>query len=68
VSIPVQYQITNLAAWAYINEDPITLLTNIAERAVVLYLASANFDDLMSRGRGAAAEALRKKSSRRRTP
>jgi membrane protease subunit HflK len=59
VSIPVQYQITNLAAWAYINEDPITLLTNISERAVVLYLASANFDDLMSRGRGAAAEALR---------
>jgi regulator of protease activity HflC (stomatin/prohibitin superfamily) len=59
VSIPVQYQITNLATWAYINEDPITLLTNIAERAVVLYLASANFDDLMSRGRGTAAEALR---------
>jgi modulator of FtsH protease HflK len=60
VSIPVHYQITNLATWAYINEDPITLLTNIAEREVVLYLASANFDDLMSRGRGAAAEALRK--------
>lgn len=59
VSIPVQYQITNLAAWAYINEDPVTLLTNIAEREVVLYLAGANFDDLMSRGRGAAAEALR---------
>jgi regulator of protease activity HflC (stomatin/prohibitin superfamily) len=61
VSIPVQYQITNLAAWAYINEDPITLLTNISERAVVLYLASANFDDLMSRGRGAAAEALKQR-------
>jgi regulator of protease activity HflC (stomatin/prohibitin superfamily) len=60
VSIPVHYQITNLATWAYINEDPITLLTNIAEREVVLYLASANFDDLMSRGRGAAAEALRR--------
>jgi membrane protease subunit HflK len=59
VSIPVQYQITNLATWAYTNEDPATLLTNIAEREVVQYLASADFDDLMSRGRGAAEEALR---------
>jgi regulator of protease activity HflC (stomatin/prohibitin superfamily) len=59
VSIPVQYQITNLATWAYTNEDPGTLLTNIAEREVVQYLASADFDDLMSRGRGAASEALR---------
>jgi modulator of FtsH protease HflK len=59
VSIPVQYEITNLASWAYINEDPVTLLTNIAEREVVQYLASADFDDLMSRGRGAASEALR---------
>jgi membrane protease subunit HflK len=59
VSIPVQYQITNLASWAYINEDPVTLLTNIAERQVVQYLASADSDDLMSRGRGPASEALR---------
>jgi regulator of protease activity HflC (stomatin/prohibitin superfamily) len=59
VSIPVQYQITNLASWAYTNEDPITLLTNIAEREVIQYLASADFDDLMSRGRAAASEALR---------
>jgi regulator of protease activity HflC (stomatin/prohibitin superfamily) len=60
VSIPVQYQITNLHSWAYINEDPETLLTNIAEHEVVQYLANADFDDLMSRGRGAAAESLRK--------
>jgi membrane protease subunit HflK len=59
VSIPVQYQITNLARWAYTNEDPVTLLTNIAEREVVQYLASADFDDLMSSGRGAASETLR---------
>jgi regulator of protease activity HflC (stomatin/prohibitin superfamily) len=59
VSIPVQYQITNLASWAYINEDPATLLTNIAERAVVQYLATADFNDLMSSGREAASEALR---------
>jgi len=58
VSIPVYYQITNLASWAYTNEDPVTLLTNISERAVVQYLASADFDDLMSSGRGAASAAL----------
>lgn len=59
VSIPVQYQITNLASWAYTNEDPVTLLTNIAEREVVQYLASADFDELMSSGREAAKDALR---------
>ncbi len=58
VSIPVQYQITNLSSWAYTNEDPVTLLTNIAERAVVRYLSSANFDDLMSRGRADAESTL----------
>ncbi len=61
VSIPVQYQITNLASWAYVNEDPTTLLTNIAEREVVQYLASADFDELMSRGRGEASAALRQR-------
>jgi regulator of protease activity HflC (stomatin/prohibitin superfamily) len=60
VSIPVQYQITNLAAWAYTNEDPIALLTNAAEREVIHYLASADFDSLMSSGRTAATEALRR--------
>jgi regulator of protease activity HflC (stomatin/prohibitin superfamily) len=64
VSIPVHYQITNLAAWAYTNEDPVTLLTNIAEREVVQYLASADFDDLMSRGRGTANEALQENIQR----
>ena len=60
VSIPVQYQITNLASWAYINEDPDTLLRGIATREVVHYLASADFDDLMSRGRGVAGDSLLK--------
>ena len=59
VSIPVHYQITNLTYWAYTNEDPVTLPTNVAERQVVQYLASADFDDLMSRGRSDASEALR---------
>ncbi len=58
VSIPVQYQITNLVAWAYTNQDPQSLLKGIAEREVTRYLASADFDQLMSSGRAAAAEAL----------
>jgi regulator of protease activity HflC (stomatin/prohibitin superfamily) len=64
VSIPVQYQITNLAYWAYTNEDPVTLLTNIAEREVVQYLASADFDNLMSSGRGPASAALQQNMQR----
>ncbi|HZM04871.1 MAG TPA: protease modulator HflK, partial [Candidatus Saccharimonadales bacterium] len=59
VSIPVQYQITNLASWAYVNADPDVLLRGIATREVVHYLASADFDDVMSRGRAAAGKALR---------
>jgi regulator of protease activity HflC (stomatin/prohibitin superfamily) len=58
VSIPVQYQITNLTQWAYVNEDPESLLFRIAEREVTRYLASADFDELMSKGRGIAQETL----------
>jgi membrane protease subunit HflK len=58
VSIPVQYQITNLAQWAYNNEDPSTLLSSIAEREVTRYMTSADFDDLMSKGRGLAQQIL----------
>jgi modulator of FtsH protease HflK len=58
VSIPVQYQITNLAVWAYTNSDPESLLKSIAERAVTHYLASADMDNLMAQGRDAARTAL----------
>jgi membrane protease subunit HflK len=58
VSIPVQYQITNLAIWAYTNSDPESLLRGIAERSVTHYLASADLDNLMAQGRAAAAVAL----------
>ena len=59
VSIPVQYQITNLATWAYVNEDPPTLLQAVATREVMHYLASADLEELMSRGRERAGETLR---------
>ena len=59
VSIPVQFQITNLTAWAYNSTEPDHLLEKIATREVVLYLVNADLNELMSTGRGAAAEALR---------
>jgi regulator of protease activity HflC (stomatin/prohibitin superfamily) len=58
VSIPVQYQITNLTVWAYTNTDPESLLRGVAQRAVTHYLASADFDHLMAQGRAAARTAL----------
>jgi len=59
VSIPVHFQITNLVSWAYVNEDPTNLLRGLAQREVMHYLAHADFNYLMSRGREQAAEALR---------
>jgi len=58
VSIPVQYQITNLFAWAYNNEDAPALLQDLATREVVRFLAGADLNELMSRGRLAAGEEL----------
>jgi len=57
-SIPVQYQITNLEAWAYINEDAPSLLQDLANREIVRYLAGADLNDLMSKGRLEASRTL----------
>src|ERR1022692_4220586 len=59
VSIPVQFQITNLLAWAYTNDAPANLLQNVATREVVRYFVSVDLNDVMSQGRFGAAEALR---------
>lgn len=61
VGIPVQFQVTNLAQWAYINEDPDSLLQGLANREVVHYLASADLDEVMARGRGEAAKVLQER-------
>ena len=61
VSIPVQYQITNLTDWAYNNTDGSMLLTNLAMRELVRYLVSADLIELMSRGRADAAHTLRER-------
>ena len=59
VSIPVQYQITNVLEWAYRNSDPTNLLQDLATREVVRYLVSVDLNEIMSRKRLAAAELLR---------
>jgi regulator of protease activity HflC (stomatin/prohibitin superfamily) len=60
-SIPVQYQITDLSAWAYNNEDASALLEDLATREVVRYLGGADMIEIMSSGRLEAAEQLRER-------
>jgi regulator of protease activity HflC (stomatin/prohibitin superfamily) len=59
VSIPIQFQISDLLAWAYNNDNPTNLLQDVATSEVVRYLVSADLNEIMSRERGAAAETLR---------
>jgi modulator of FtsH protease HflK len=60
-SIPVQFQITNVTAWAYNNRDPAELLEKIGTREVVRYLVSVDLHEMMSSARFAAGEELRKR-------
>ncbi len=61
VSIPVQYQITNLVDWAYRNEDAPSLLQDLATREVVRYLAGVDMGEIMSFGRAAASQELERR-------
>jgi regulator of protease activity HflC (stomatin/prohibitin superfamily) len=61
VGIPVQFQVTNLSAWAYNNAQPDQLLEKLATREVVRFLVSADLHEIMSTGRDAAAEQLRQR-------
>jgi regulator of protease activity HflC (stomatin/prohibitin superfamily) len=58
VSIPVQYQVTNLIDWAYNNAGASNLLQDIATREVVRYLVGADMSELMSSGRMQASQDL----------
>ncbi len=58
VSIPVQYQVTNLLAWAYNNEDADSLLHHAATREVVRHLVGADLNHIMSDGRLEASREL----------
>jgi regulator of protease activity HflC (stomatin/prohibitin superfamily) len=59
VSVPVQFQVTNLVQWAYTNNNAAALLEDLGTRAVVRYLVGADMTELMSHGRDAAAQALK---------
>lgn len=59
VSIPVQFQITNITEWLYKNSSPDDLLQALASREVVQYLAGSDLNDILSQGRLEAASALR---------
>jgi len=58
VSIPVQFQITNVLDWAYNNANPAGLLQDLATREVVHYLAGVDLNNLLSHLRQEAAEEL----------
>lgn len=61
VSIPVQFQITNITDWVYKNGEPEDLLKSLATREVVRYLAGSDLNEILSHGRLEAASALREK-------
>ena len=58
VSVPVQFQITNLLDWAYNNEDAPALLEDLGTREVVRYLVGVDMNEIMSEGRQEAAQTL----------
>jgi len=59
VSIPVQFQIKDVRAWAYKHVQPSKLLQEIGTREVVRYLVGVDMMEFMSTGRFKAAEELR---------
>ena len=58
VSIPIQFEITNVMQWAYRNSDATNLLEDLATREVVHYLVGEDIDDLLSSGRFGAVQYL----------
>ena len=61
VSIPFQYQITNLLDWAYNHATSDELLQELANREVVRYLVNVDMENIMSSGRLGAAEEIRRR-------
>ncbi len=59
VTVPVQYQIRDVTAWAYHDVDAGRLLEQLATSEVVRYLASVDLGEIMTRGRFEAAATLR---------
>jgi len=61
VSIPVQFQVTNLISWVYNHDDASALLQDLATREVVRFLMGADMNELMSHGRKEAAQLLQER-------
>src|ERR1043166_8237816 len=61
VSIPVQYQISDVRAFAYDYADAGGLLEKISMREVVRYLVGVDLNEMMSAGRFKAAQTLRER-------
>jgi modulator of FtsH protease HflK len=60
-SIPVHFEITNLVAWTYNHRDAAQLLEDYANREVIRYLVSVDFERIMSFDRRRAGEILRER-------
>jgi len=58
VSIPIQFQITNVMQWAYHNSDATNLLGDLAYREVVHFLVGQDIENVLSQGRLEAAQEL----------
>ena len=58
ISIPIQFQITNVLDWAYQNADPTNLLQDVATREVVRFLAGSDLNSVLSESRLEAARQL----------
>ena len=58
VSIPIQFEITNVMQWAYHNSDATNLLGDLAYREVVHFLVGQDIDNVLSQGRLEAAQEL----------
>jgi modulator of FtsH protease HflK len=58
VSIPIQFQITNVMQWAYQNSDAADLLDDLAAREVVHYLVGQDIEDVLAQGRLEASQQL----------
>lgn len=61
VSIPIQFEITNVMQWAYTNSNATNLLEDIATRDVVHYLVGEDIDNLLSSERFGAVQHLQDK-------
>jgi modulator of FtsH protease HflK len=58
-SMPVHYEVTDLAAWTYSHQDAGRLLEQLANREVQRHMVSVDFESVMSTGRLGTGEQLR---------